>query len=144
MNSHHMNPHHVNSCQRNIYLSYKFFIYFLTIHFHNYLSNIWRALESHWESQVLVTTKWCDDGTGVLTFVVKLKCIVLYTYAKLSENLYLEHLRKMSVIVGNGYCLCFMTLFSWHELLIQCTLLSFFGMVNEDDAYSLYCCGAKT
>ena len=87
MNSCHMNPHHVNSCQRNIYLSYKFFIYFLTIHFHNCLSNIWRAIESHRESEVLVFTKWCDDGTGVLTFVVKLKHIVLHTNVKFSEKL---------------------------------------------------------
>ena len=32
-------------------------------------------------------TKWCDDGTGVLTFVVKLKCIVLHTNVKISEKL---------------------------------------------------------
>ncbi len=87
MNSRHINPHHVNSCQRNIYLSYKFFIHFLTIHFHNCLSNIWRAIESHRESEVLVFTKWCDDGTGVLTFVVKLKHIVLHTNVKFSEKL---------------------------------------------------------
>jgi hypothetical protein len=94
------------------YLSYKLFIYFLIIHFHNCLSNVWRAFEPHRESQVLVFTKRCDDGTGVLTFVVKLKCIVLHTIVKFSEKLYPEHLRKTSVIVGNGYCLRFMTLFS--------------------------------
>ncbi len=82
-----MNSRHVNSCHRNIYLSYKFFIYFLTIHFHNCLSNIWRAFKSLQESQVLVFTKWCDDGTGVLTFVVKLKRIVLHTIIKFSEKL---------------------------------------------------------
>ncbi len=32
-------------------------------------------------------TKWCDDGTGVLTFVVKLKRIVLHTIVKFSEKL---------------------------------------------------------
>jgi hypothetical protein len=32
-------------------------------------------------------TKWCDDGTGVLTFVVKLKRIVLHTNVKFSEKL---------------------------------------------------------
>jgi hypothetical protein len=82
-----MNSHNMNSCHRNIYLSYKFFIYFLTIHFHNCLSNVWRAFESHQESQVLVFTKWCDDGMGVLTCVVRLKRIVLHTIAKFSENL---------------------------------------------------------
>jgi hypothetical protein len=88
MNSRHVNSHHVNSCHGNSYLSYEFFIYFLTIHFHNCLSNVRRALfESHWESQVLVFTKWCDDGTGVLTFVVKLKRIVLHTIIKFSEKL---------------------------------------------------------
>ncbi len=87
INSRHMNPHHVDSYQRNIYPSYKFFIYFLTIHFHNCLSNIWRAFESHRESQVLVFTKWCDDGTGVLNFVVKLKRIGLHTNVKFSEKL---------------------------------------------------------
>ncbi len=51
------------------------------------MSNVWRAFESHRESQVLVFTKWCDDGTEVLTFVVKLKCIVLHTIVKFSEKL---------------------------------------------------------
>ncbi len=32
-------------------------------------------------------TKWCDDGMGVLTFVVKLKRIVLHTNVKFSEKL---------------------------------------------------------
>ncbi len=32
-------------------------------------------------------TKWCDDGMGVVTFVVKLKCIVLHTNLKFSEKL---------------------------------------------------------
>ncbi len=81
-----MDSHHVNSCHRNSYLSYKFFIYFWTIHFHNCLSNVWRAFESHQESQVLVFNKWCDDGTGVLTFVVKLKCIRLHTSIKFNSE----------------------------------------------------------
>ncbi len=48
---------------------------------------MWRAFESHWESQVLAFTKWCNDGMGVLTFAVKLKGIVLHTNIKFSENL---------------------------------------------------------
>jgi hypothetical protein len=71
-----------------------------------------------------VFTKWCDDGMGVLTFVVKLKCIVLHTNVKFSKKLVPRMLVQMSVIIGNGYCLRLMTLFSWHELLIQRTLLS--------------------
>ena len=55
--------------------------------FHYCLSNVWRAFESHWEVQVLVFTKWCDDGMGVSTFVVKLKCIVLHINVKFSEKL---------------------------------------------------------
>jgi hypothetical protein len=55
--------------------------------FHNCLCNVWRAFESHQESQVLVFTKWRDDGTGVLTFVVKLKHLVLHTIFKFSEKL---------------------------------------------------------
>jgi hypothetical protein len=35
----------------------------------------------------LYLQKWCDDGTGVLTFVVKLKHIVLHTVVKFSEKL---------------------------------------------------------
>ncbi len=42
------------------------------------------------------------------------------------KNLYLEHLRKTSVIISNGYCLHLLTLFSWHEMLIQRALLSSF------------------
>jgi hypothetical protein len=54
---------------------------------HYCLSNVWRAFESYLEFQVLVFTKWHDDGTGVLTFVVKLKRIVLHTNVKFSEKL---------------------------------------------------------
>ncbi len=43
--------------------------------------------ESHQESQILVLTKWCDNGTVVLTFVVKLKRIVLHTNVKFSKKL---------------------------------------------------------
>ncbi len=46
--------------------------------------------------------------------------------SSLVKNLHPEHLRKTSVIIGNGYCLCLMTLFSWRELLIQHTLFSSF------------------
>jgi hypothetical protein len=60
---------------------------FMTIYFHNCLSNVWRAYESRQESQVLIFAKWCDDGTGVLTFVVKLKPIVMHTNVKFSEKL---------------------------------------------------------
>ena len=60
------------------------------------------------------------------------------------KNLYPEHLHKMSLIIGNGYCLRQMTLFSWHKLLIQRTLPSFLGVMNEDEAHSLSCHGAKT
>ncbi len=97
----------MNSCYRDSYLSYQFvsyeftsiiwihiyefvlneFIYFWQYIFHNCLSNVWRAFESHQESQELVFTKWCDDGTGVLTFVVKLKRKVLHAIIKFSEKL---------------------------------------------------------
>jgi hypothetical protein len=33
-----------------------------------------------------VFTKWCDDGMGVLTFVVKLTHVVLHTKVKFSEK----------------------------------------------------------
>jgi hypothetical protein len=49
---------------------------------------------------------------GVLTFVVKLKYVALHTNVKFSENFYLVCLRKMSVIIGNGYCFHLLTLFS--------------------------------
>jgi hypothetical protein len=44
-------------------------------------------LESHQEPQVLVFTKWCNDGIGVLTVVVKLKRVVLHTIVTFSEKL---------------------------------------------------------
>ncbi len=37
-----------------------------------------------------------------------------------------------------------MTLFNWRKLLIQLTLPSFLGIMNEDDAHSLICCVART
>jgi hypothetical protein len=37
-----------------------------------------------------------------------------------------------------------MTLFNWHKLLIQRTLPSILGIMNEGDAHSLSCCAAKT
>ena len=60
------------------------------------------------------------------------------------KNLYPERLHKMSIIISNGYCLRLMTLFNWHKLLIQHTLPSFFGIMNEGDTHSLSCCAART
>ncbi len=60
------------------------------------------------------------------------------------KNLYPERLRKMSMITGNGYCLRLMTLFNWRKLLIQRTLLSFLGIMNEGGTHSLSCCAVRT
>jgi hypothetical protein len=51
------------------------------------LSNVWRAFESHQESRELVFTKWCDNGTEVLTFFVKVKRVVLHANIKFCEKL---------------------------------------------------------
>jgi hypothetical protein len=89
-----MSPHtptsyDVNLCHRHVkeFIFIIWILHLLFDNFHYSLSNVWRAFESHWESRVLVFTKWCDDGMGVLTFVVKLKCIVLPTNVKFSEKL---------------------------------------------------------
>ncbi len=50
----------------------------------------------------------------------------------------------MSMIIGNGYCFHLMTLFNWCKFLIQCTLLSFLGIMNEGDAHSLSFCDVRT
>ncbi len=126
------------------YKSYEFFIYFLTIYFHNCLSNVWRTFESHWESQVLVFTKWCDYNAGVLTIIVKLKFIVLHTSVKFIKKLVPRTLAQNVRDYWQRILLTSYFLFSWCELLIQGTLLSFFGMVNEEDTYLLSYCGAKT
>jgi hypothetical protein len=60
------------------------------------------------------------------------------------KNLYPERLRKMSVIIGNGYCLRLMTLFHWRKSLIQRTLPSLLGIMNEGDAHSLSYCAARS
>jgi hypothetical protein len=54
---------------------------------HGWLSAVSRAFKSHQDSQVLVFTKWCDNGTEILTFLVKLKHIVLHTNVKFCEKL---------------------------------------------------------
>ncbi len=66
---------------------------------------------------------WWNRG---LDFIVKIKRIVLHNNAKFNKNLHPEHLRALSMIISNGYCLGLMTLFSWRELLIQHTPLSSF------------------
>jgi hypothetical protein len=55
--------------------------------FHNGLSNVGRAFESHWESCILVIAKQQNDGGEVLSFFVKLKGIVLHTNVKFSKKL---------------------------------------------------------
>jgi hypothetical protein len=60
------------------------------------------------------------------------------------KNLYPERLRKMSMIISNGYCLHLMTLFNLIKLLIQRTQPSFLGIMNEGDTHSLSCCAART
>jgi hypothetical protein len=112
--------------------------------FHCCLGNVWQAFESQRESQVLLLSKWCNNGTEILTFLMKFKCIVLHTNVKFCEKLVPRRLRRLSVIIGNGYCLHLMTLFNWRKLLIQRTLPSFLGVMNEGDVHSLSCCAART
>jgi hypothetical protein len=54
---------------------------------HSCLSNVWRAFESHQESQVLIFAKWRNNGTEILTFFIKFKRIVLHTNVKFCEEL---------------------------------------------------------
>ncbi len=94
--------------------------------FHNCLSNVWRAFESHRESQVLVLPNdvMMVQGSWLLLSSSNVYyCILMSSLAKI---LYPEHLHALSMIIGNGYCLRLMTLFSWRELLIHHTLLSSF------------------
>ncbi len=108
------------------------------------LSYVWRAFESHQESQVLIFAKWCNNDTEILTFFVKFKCIVLHTNIKFCEKLVPRTLCKICMIFGKEYCLHLMTLFNWCKLEIQHTLPSFLGIMNEGDVHSLSCCAART
>ncbi len=89
MSSHTPTSYDVDSCHRHVIRIhiYHWILHLLFDNFNYCLSNVWKAFESHQDSQVLVFTKWCDDVMGVLTFVVKLKCIVLHTNIKFSEKL---------------------------------------------------------
>ena len=64
--------------------------------------------------------------------------------SSLEKNAYPIRLRRISVMIGNGYCLRLMTLLSCRRSLIQRTLPSFFGMMNVGDAHSLSCCRTRT
>ncbi len=76
---------------------------------------------------------------------VKFKCKVLHIItSSFVKNLHLECLRKISMIIGNGYCLRLMTLLNYGKLLIQRTLPSFLGIMNEGDAHSFSFCAART
>jgi hypothetical protein len=70
--------------------------------------------------------------------------MVLHTSVKFSEKLIPRTLAQNIVNIGNRYCLHQMILFSWCKFLIQHTLPSFLGVMNEGEAHSLSCCGAKT
>ncbi len=145
VNSCHSNSHHVNSCHRNSY------IYHMNSSsiFWQYISIFAWAMSGEHLSPI-ESLKYLYLPNGVMmvrgSWLLLSSSNVLYCILmpSLVKNLNPEYLQKMSVIVSNGYCLRLMTLFSWCVLLIQHTLLSFFGMVNEDDAHSLSWCGAKT
>ncbi len=56
--------------------------------------------------------KWDQAQATTGMTVVKLKRIVLHTIVKFSEKLVPRTFAQMPVIIGNGYCLCLMTLIS--------------------------------
>ncbi len=60
------------------------------------------------------------------------------------KNLYPKCFCRISVIMGKGYCLRWITLFNCQRLLIQHTLLSFLGITKEGLAHSLSCWGTRT
>ena len=66
-----------------------------------------RAFESHWKPCMFVLVKWCNDGTEILTLIVKLEVTVMHRNIVFSENRVPEHLRKMSIMIGLGILLTF-------------------------------------
>ena len=64
--------------------------------------------------------------------------------SNLVKNLYPLRRHKMSMIIGSGYCFLRTTLFNSRKSLIQRTLPSFLGVINDGDAHSLAPCGDKT
>ena len=55
--------------------------------FHDLLSEVRRALQSHRQSIVFVLAKWSYDSAEVLAFIIELERIVLHTNVKLREEL---------------------------------------------------------
>lgn len=68
--------------------------------FHNHLSNVRRAFESHWESFIVVLIKQHKPFAIILNFFVKHKGIILLTNIKFCENVYPECLAKPSNMIG--------------------------------------------
>ena len=64
--------------------------------------------------------------------------------SNLEKNLYPLRRRKMSIIIGSGYCFLQTTLCNSRKSLTQQTLPSFLGVINVGDAHSLEPCGDKT
>jgi hypothetical protein len=60
------------------------------------------------------------------------------------KNLYPLRRRKMSMIIGSGYCFLRTASFNSCKSLTQRTLPSFLGVINVGDAHSLAPCGDHT
>ena len=60
------------------------------------------------------------------------------------NNSYPFRLRRISFIIGRGYCFLFTTLLSWQRLLIQWTRPYLLGIMNEGEAHSLHPWGTNT
>jgi hypothetical protein len=64
--------------------------------------------------------------------------------SNLVKNLYPLRLRKISHMIGSGYCFLLTTLFNSRKSQTQWTLPSFWGVINVGQAHSLAPCGDKT
>ncbi len=130
MSSHTPTSYDVNSCHRHV----------IGIHIYhmNSSSIIWQfpllleqCLESIWvpsgvSSTCVYQMVWWWYRSLYFCCQAQMCSKYCILTSSLVKKLYLERLRKMSVIIGNGYCFRHLTLFSWGELLIQHTLLSSF------------------
>ncbi len=60
------------------------------------------------------------------------------------RNSYPLRRRKISHMIGSGYCFLLTTLFNFRKSLTQSTLPSFGGVINVGETHSLAPCGDKT
>ena len=55
--------------------------------FHDFLCNIWRLRDSHWEAIVSEVAEWCANSAQIFARFIEFKCVIMHRQVNFAKKL---------------------------------------------------------